>query len=250
MGTLWARARQHVNRSGDVTTRKYRDFLAFQRWARVVSNHRPLACEASALPLSYAPLCSANQRYLAASRVSPDARSFRAISGNSCDEIMRITEMLRGVGLTRWMLSSTSNRAQRRPASSGARAALSVGVMDTARARTPALSDPRRAATARLSRPAEHRAQPSPRSRSRRAANGRARSPCRRPAGHPLPVNRFDLPAALGPSGATVSARAIDTAISRNDLPGQGGPPPVGGSSPVRAARWWSHRSRAGNARA
>jgi hypothetical protein len=24
-------------------------------WARVVSNHRPLACEASALPLSYAP---------------------------------------------------------------------------------------------------------------------------------------------------------------------------------------------------
>ena len=28
-----------------------------QGWARVVSNHRPLACEASALPLSYAPLC-------------------------------------------------------------------------------------------------------------------------------------------------------------------------------------------------
>ena len=28
---------------------------AFLRWARLVSNQRPLACEASALPLSYAP---------------------------------------------------------------------------------------------------------------------------------------------------------------------------------------------------
>jgi hypothetical protein len=27
------------------------------RWAREVLNLRPLACEASALPLSYAPLC-------------------------------------------------------------------------------------------------------------------------------------------------------------------------------------------------
>jgi hypothetical protein len=27
----------------------------FYEWARVVSNHRPLACEASALPLSYVP---------------------------------------------------------------------------------------------------------------------------------------------------------------------------------------------------
>jgi hypothetical protein len=30
-------------------------FQDSREWARVVSNHRPLACEASALPLSYAP---------------------------------------------------------------------------------------------------------------------------------------------------------------------------------------------------
>lgn len=30
------------------------------QWARLVSNQRPLACEASALPLSYAPFCPAN----------------------------------------------------------------------------------------------------------------------------------------------------------------------------------------------
>src|SRR3954471_8816165 len=35
--------------------RKPRGCRAFRRWARLVSNQRPLACEASALPLSYAP---------------------------------------------------------------------------------------------------------------------------------------------------------------------------------------------------
>src|ERR1700744_429280 len=38
-------------------TRKARKHGPSRECARVVSNHRPLACEASALPLSYAPLC-------------------------------------------------------------------------------------------------------------------------------------------------------------------------------------------------
>ena len=41
-------------------------------WARVVSNHRPLACEASALPLSYAP--SVWRRLYAGPAVGGDAR--------------------------------------------------------------------------------------------------------------------------------------------------------------------------------
>ena len=36
-------------------TRKAPDFQGFPEWARLGSNQRPLACEASALPLSYAP---------------------------------------------------------------------------------------------------------------------------------------------------------------------------------------------------
>jgi hypothetical protein len=104
--TRWAtRPTQRVQGAVNLTTNPCKS-----QWARLGSNQRPLACEASALPLSYAPLCTANQRYFAALRVSPNARSFRAISGNSCDEIARITEMIRAVELTRWMLSSTSNR--------------------------------------------------------------------------------------------------------------------------------------------
>ena len=36
--------------------------MTYFLWARVVSNHRPLACEASALPLSYAPGRSRDSR--------------------------------------------------------------------------------------------------------------------------------------------------------------------------------------------
>src|ERR1039457_4772081 len=38
-----------------LATRKYSCFAGLYDWARLVSNQRPLACEASALPLSYAP---------------------------------------------------------------------------------------------------------------------------------------------------------------------------------------------------
>jgi hypothetical protein len=44
-------SRSRVDGFSSVDMRLCRTFL----WARVVSNHRPLACEASALPLSYAP---------------------------------------------------------------------------------------------------------------------------------------------------------------------------------------------------
>ena len=43
-------------------TSKPRRCRGFGRWARRVSNLRPLACEASALPLSYAPGAAALQR--------------------------------------------------------------------------------------------------------------------------------------------------------------------------------------------
>src|ERR1700753_2719414 len=43
-------------RGGASVAAKTRQLSAVSRlWARVVSNQRPLACEASALPLSYAP---------------------------------------------------------------------------------------------------------------------------------------------------------------------------------------------------
>ena len=38
-----------------IPRQKQAHLQAKRRWARVVSNHRPLACEASALPLSYGP---------------------------------------------------------------------------------------------------------------------------------------------------------------------------------------------------
>ena len=61
-----------------------------RRWARLVSNQRPLACEASALPLSYGPGSGANHRLagqaragaeeVGSSRISAD-RARRGISG-------------------------------------------------------------------------------------------------------------------------------------------------------------------------
>jgi hypothetical protein len=39
-----------------ITREKHPDFQGFTKWARLGLNQRPLACEASALPLSYAPL--------------------------------------------------------------------------------------------------------------------------------------------------------------------------------------------------
>jgi hypothetical protein len=46
----------------------------FLIWARVVSNHRPLACEASALPLSYAPGRVGEFSLAGSGRACPDRR--------------------------------------------------------------------------------------------------------------------------------------------------------------------------------
>jgi hypothetical protein len=59
-GTVWigGSEREHVtdvDRGGSQARRKPHRRGAFRPWARLVSNQRPLACEASALPLSYAP---------------------------------------------------------------------------------------------------------------------------------------------------------------------------------------------------
>src|SRR4051794_41657921 len=55
VGTLWARKRAATA----MLERKRREIprcrAGSEGWARLVSNQRPLACEASALPLSYAP---------------------------------------------------------------------------------------------------------------------------------------------------------------------------------------------------
>jgi hypothetical protein len=47
--------RERIERQLARTEGAVRPDLPFLRWARLVSNQRPLACEASALPLSYAP---------------------------------------------------------------------------------------------------------------------------------------------------------------------------------------------------
>ena len=56
------------------------------QWARVVSNHRPLACEASALPLSYAPEGPANRYVLRAPAVTFNPRNVPLITGSFGDE--------------------------------------------------------------------------------------------------------------------------------------------------------------------
>src|SRR3954469_9403467 len=74
MGTIWPPRGARATQAGWPTTppepRNPRIGGGFGRWARRVSNLRPLACEASALPLSYAP---SGGRHSRRSR-PPDAR--------------------------------------------------------------------------------------------------------------------------------------------------------------------------------
>ena len=55
----WAQTRVNAPQAGAdpaaPETTNASQVQAFISWARLVSNQRPLACEASALPLSYAP---------------------------------------------------------------------------------------------------------------------------------------------------------------------------------------------------
>ncbi len=68
------------------------------RWARVVSNHRPLACEASALPLSYAPEGPANRYVLRATAVTFNHRNFPPITGSFGDENDSSPKLCCGLG--------------------------------------------------------------------------------------------------------------------------------------------------------
>src|SRR6266566_600177 len=52
-----------------ITSRSQLSSDLAKQWAQVVSNHRPLACKASALPLSYAPASAPSWRPRLAYRV-------------------------------------------------------------------------------------------------------------------------------------------------------------------------------------